>query len=298
LQITTSRHRDLKRDKRGLSNIIVVVLSLVILAIIVVNVILWNYQMSQSDWERSQEALTVNSVSRLTDSPWFVTQTEYQLNKGVRISGSFSDTELIDGNYERFRESSSPRELDINGTFSIDISSYPLAHIRSVELQLVYSVDDTNEQWYMRAYNWISGTFSNVGFNSTNGHSPSVGWNTYAINLTDQWLSYVGSDGRVIVKVHDQGPDASRTNIEIDRLAIRAVLNGAIFTFQNKGPRTAHLVSIWTCNYTAHTRYETDIFVNSGETMSYTRVDITLPNGQYTAKVITERGNIGVYADG
>jgi hypothetical protein len=150
----------------------------------------------------------------------------------------------------------------------------------------------------MKAYNWASGAFSNTGFNSTNGHSPSVGWNSYAVNLTDQWRSYVGIDGRIIIKVHDQGPDSSRTNIDIDRLAARAVVDGAVLTFQNKGPRTAHLVSIWVCNSTAHSRYETDIFVSSGETMFYSRVDITLPNGQYTAKVITERGNTGVYVGG
>ncbi len=298
MQTTTSRRRDFKRDKKGLSNIIIVVLSLVILAIIVVNVILWNYQMSQSDWERTQETFTVDSVSRLTCSPWSVTQVEYQLNKGTRVSGSYSDTQFVDGGYERFRESTPARELDINGTFSLDVSSYPLAHIQTVELQLVYSVDDTSELWYMKAYNWTSGAFSSIGANLTSGHAPSVGWNSYAINLTDQWRSYVRNDGRITIKVHDQGPDSSRTNLDIDCLAVRAVVDGAVFTFQNKGPRTAHLVSIWVCNDTAHTRYETDIFVSSGETMSYSRVDITLPNGQYTAKVITERGNTGVYAGG
>jgi hypothetical protein len=254
--------------------------------------------MSQADWERTQEAFTVSNVSRLTDSPWFATQMEYQLNIGSQVRGSYLDTQFVDGSYERFRESTSTRELDINGTFTIDISSYPQAHIQTVELQLVYSVDDIGEQWFMKAYNWTSGTFSNVGFNSTNGHSPSVGWNSYTVNLTDQWRSYVGNDGRIIVKVHDQGADSSRTNIDIDRLAVRAVVDGVVFTFQNKGSRTAHLVSIWICGAVEHKRYETDIFVSSGETMSYTRTDIELPTGQYTAKVITERGNTGVYTGG
>jgi hypothetical protein len=281
-----------------LSNIIVVVLSLVILAVIVVNVILWNYQMNQSDWERAQETFAISSISRLTRSSWFVTQNEYRLNKGSRTSGTYLDTQFIDGSYEGFRESASPRQLDINGTFSIDISSYPLAHIQSVEMQLRYSVDDIGERWYMKAYNWTSGVFSNVGFNSTNGHSPSVGWNSYAVNLTDKWRSYVGNDGRIIVKVHDQVPDSSRTNVDIDRLAVRAVVNGAVFAFQNKGSRTAHLVSIWVWDFAAHRRYETDIFVSSGETLSYARVDIALPDGQYAAKVITERGNTAVYVGG
>jgi hypothetical protein len=42
-------------------------------------------------------------------------------------------------------------------------------------------------------------------------------------------------------------------------------------------------------------RYETNLFVNSGETYSYTRLDIPLPDGQYTAKVISERGNTAIH---
>jgi hypothetical protein len=295
LRITTSRQRSFRRNRKGLSNIIVVVLSLVVLSVIVVNVVLWDYQMNQADWERTQEEFTVNSVSRVTRSSWFVTQTEFQVTEGNRVSGSYLDTQIADGSYERFRESPPPRGFDANGTFSIDTSSFPLAYVDGMEILLRYAVDDVGERWFLKAFNWTSGAYSDSGFNSTNGHAPGSGWNSYAVNLTNMWHSYVSPEGRIIIKIRDQQPDSTRTNIDIDYLAVRAIVNGAIFTFQNQGSRTAHLVSIWVNNATAHMCYETDLFVNSGETYSYTRLDIRLLDGEYIAKVISERGNTAVH---
>jgi len=298
LQTTISRLRNFRKDRKGLSNIIVVVLSLVILVVIVANVVLWSYQMNQLDWERTQEALSIRNVSRMAHSSSFMVQSEYEVSDGNLVSGSYLDTQAVDGSFERFIESPPPRGLDINGTFAIDAISYPLTAIKSVEIQLRFAVDDVGERWYLRAYNWTAKTYSANGFNSTAGCLPSTGWNYYAVNLTNKWRSYVGQDGRIMVQVRDEGPDSTRTNVDIDYLAVRAVINGAVFTFENEGSRTAHLVSIWVNNATVHRRYETDTFVNSGELLSYTRLDISLPIGQYILKVVSERGNISVYTGG
>jgi len=298
LQTITSHLHDFRQDRKGLSNIIVVVLSLVILVVIVANVVLWSYQMNQLDWERTQETLSIRNVSPITRSSWFTVQGEYQVSDGNLVSGSYLDTQAVDGRFEKFRESPPPRGLDVNGTFSIDVSSYPLTAIKSVEIQLRFAVDDVGERWYLRTYNWTSKTYSDNGFNSTTGRLPSAGWNYYAVNLTSKWRSYVRDDGKIMVQVRDQGPDSTRTNVDIDYLAVRAVVNGAVFTFENEGSRTAHLVSIWVNNATIHRRYETDTFVNSGELLSYTRLDVSLPTGQYTVRVVSERGNIGVYTGG
>ncbi len=298
MQTIIGHQRSLRQNRRGLSNLITVVLSLVILVVIVSNVILWSYQMNQLDWEKMQENITVTDVSRMTCSSWFVTQSEYKVNQGGRTRGSYIGTQAVDSSYESFRESPPPRKLDINGTFSIDVSVYPLAYVQSVEIQLRYRVDDTNEKWFLKAYDWTSQTYSDNGFNSTTGHAPVSGWNYYAVNLTNNWRGYVRNDGRILVKVHDQLPDSTRTNIDIDFLSVRAVINGALFTFQNKGSHTVHLVSIWVNNSTVHRRYDADEFVNSGETFSYQRADILLPNGKSTMKVVTERGNTAVYVVG
>jgi len=45
-----------------------------------------------------------------------------------------------------------------------------------------------------------------------------------------------------------------------------------------------------------HQHYDIDVFINSGDTYSYVRDDISLPDGQSTVKVVTERGNIQVYS--
>jgi hypothetical protein len=57
-------HR-LKRNQRGVSNIIVVVLSLVIILAIVSNIILWNYEMNQVDWEKMRENVKITNVENV-----------------------------------------------------------------------------------------------------------------------------------------------------------------------------------------------------------------------------------------
>jgi len=54
--------RRFRRDRRGVSNIVVIVLSLVVITIIVSNVVLWSYQMSQLDWEKAREKIIISSA--------------------------------------------------------------------------------------------------------------------------------------------------------------------------------------------------------------------------------------------
>jgi hypothetical protein len=57
----------LKRDRRGVSNIIVVVLSLVIVVAIIANIVLWSYEMNQLDWEKMKEDISITNVERGTE---------------------------------------------------------------------------------------------------------------------------------------------------------------------------------------------------------------------------------------
>jgi len=57
--------RRFRRDRRGVSNIIVVALSFVIITLIVSNVVLWSYQMNQHDWEKSREKIAITNVKFL-----------------------------------------------------------------------------------------------------------------------------------------------------------------------------------------------------------------------------------------
>jgi len=450
--------RSFKKDKRGVSNVIVFVLGLVVVTVIVANVFLWNFEMNQLDWEKMQEDVRIIGVERDPSSGWFVTQNEYTVNVGSRVSGTYEDTQGVGGQYESFREAPPPAveetlrpdadgqyaqwgtvyplgtahwdccneqppdedasyvqtndntwkreayslsnhagsgiinwirvyararktasppsyiktlvrinstdyesadlalstsyqnqytqyntnpnngqpwtwseidslqagasskdfgtshvritavwvvvnytttsayELDMNGTFVIDVSTYPLAHIQTVEIQFRYKVDDVGEKWYLKAYNWTALTYGDSGFNSTTGHTPDIEWSYYTVNLTDKWGSYVQDDGTMYVKIVDEGPDGNQTTLDIDFLGVRVVMNGMRFTFKNEGSLTCHLVSLWIINSTVHQHYDVDVFINSGDTCSYVRYDFDLPNGQSTVKVVTERGNIEVYS--
>jgi hypothetical protein len=79
-------------------------LSLVLVVIIVGNVFLWSYQMSQLDMERMQETVSLTNVTRITRSSWSTAQTEYSINAGSRLSGTYTDTASADSLYETFRE--------------------------------------------------------------------------------------------------------------------------------------------------------------------------------------------------
>lgn len=54
--------KHLRLDKRGISNVIVVMLSLILVVIITANVVIWSSQMSHYDWEKSQEQITIVSA--------------------------------------------------------------------------------------------------------------------------------------------------------------------------------------------------------------------------------------------
>jgi hypothetical protein len=186
--------------------------------------------------------------------------------------------------------------LNLNDIYTIDLSEYPLAYIQSIEIQLRYRASDSSERWYLKAYNWTKAAYSDDGFNSTAGQIPTTGWDYYTVNLTTSWRSYVWNNGTLYVQFTDQGPDSSSTIIDIDFLGVRAIIDGARFSFRNDGALTSHLVSLWIINATVHQHYDIDVFVNSGENATYTRVDLRLPKDNFIVKVVTERGNTAVLA--
>ncbi len=247
--------------------------------------------MNQLDWEKMHENFRVISVAPSDHSSWFSTPQEYVVIEGSRSSGTFSDTQLVDDSFETFVESA---RLEIEGSFSIDIVTYPLEHIQTVESQMRYKANSTEEKLYIKAYNWSSSVFEDQGFNTTMGHVPSTEWDNYSLNFSDQWQNYVHANGTVKLRVIDETPDVNQTVIDIDFLAIRVVIDGAEFQFQNNGPSTLNLVSIWINNQTHHQRYDLDVFLNSAETVFYFSSDIILPSEPFTVRVVTKRGNIAI----
>jgi hypothetical protein len=189
--------------------------------------------------------------------------------------------------------------LVINNDFALDLSTYPLDYLSGIEIFIKYNVTENSERWYLNAYNWTSGEFSNTGFNVTEGSQPLSGeWNEYAINVTDYWNDYVTDEGLIRVGFSDEGLSANQTEVGIDFLGVRAITNGAVLSVKNSSPLSLHVVAVWITNTTTHERYDANWFMNSGETATYIRADITLPQGTYLAKIATERGNTAVFSEG
>ena len=111
---------------------------------------------------------------------------------------------------------------------------------------------------------------------------------THFRNATSYWRMKVKG-----VKATDEQFD-----LKVDWVEFKAVIaSGTLFTFKNEGSLTTHLVSLWVINSTHHQRYDIDVIINSGETLPYSRVDISLPAGEWIVKVVTERGNIAIFSE-
>lgn len=186
--------------------------------------------------------------------------------------------------------------LSISNNFIVDLSTYPLNYIYGIEIVVRYNVTEDAEKWFLKAYNWSASTFSDNGFNNTGGSQPTQNeWNEYAINITNDWASYVRGDGTLLVEFADEGLNATQAIMRVDFFAVRVIINGARLDLKNTSSLTAHIIAIWVTNSTLHQRYTANLFINAGEEKTYIRADITLPEENCIVKIVTERGNIAVF---
>ncbi|MEM2387177.1 MAG: hypothetical protein QXO50_04090 [Candidatus Bathyarchaeia archaeon] len=186
--------------------------------------------------------------------------------------------------------------LEISNLFKIDLSTYPLSHVYGVEILVRYNVSVAVERWFIKAYDWSSRSFIGIGFNNTEGDHPVANeWNDYAISINENWTRYIRDDGTIQIMFCDEGTSENQTLVQIDFIGVRVILNGLILEIKNSGATTAHIVSIWVINATHHMRNDADFFINSGEKATYIRVDISQPAGNFTVKIVTERGNIDTF---
>ena len=79
--------------------------------------------------------------------------------------------------------------------------------------------------------------------------------------------------------------------------ATRTEPAGISIAIKNTGSVSLHIVAVWVTNSTLHQRYSANVFMNAGESIVYNRTDITVPQGVFLAKVVTERGNIAVFSE-
>jgi hypothetical protein len=187
-------------------------------------------------------------------------------------------------------------QLNINCTFESDLSAYPLGYIKGIEIAIRYNVSDASEKWFLKAYNWTAKTFTDEGFNTADGSQPTLNeWNEYTVSVIDHFADYISSDGTLIMEFRDEASSTDQATVEIDFFCARIMVNGIRLDITNSSPFTTHIVAIWMINSTNHQRFNANLFMNSGEDVTYTRVDISLPLDRFVIRVATERGNLAVY---
>jgi hypothetical protein len=222
-------------------------------------------------------------------------------NWKIKITGTKTDTTPFDMKIDWIRLKVSPSDtcrLDINNNFTIDPVTYPRSTICGIEIQIRFNETANGERWFLKAYNWATGTFTDAGFNDTTGDTPTPNaWNDYSISVTANWADYVREDGVIRIELVNEGLSTNQATVEIDFLGARAIMNSTSFDVKNSSPLSIHIVALWITNSTNHQRYDADLFLNSGESASYLRADISLPENDFTAKVVTERGNIAAFSN-
>lgn len=176
----------LKRNKRGISNIIVIVLSLVIVTILVANVVLWSYQMNQLDWERSQEKIQITNVRLISPNILHLTIQ----NKGsvpVRVIAIWISNNTL---HERI-----PSDLYIDSSqtathmvaYTLKINDfYVIKAVTERGNIATFSANFTTSNKAMVAYG--EAAISIPRYRIWNGIAWNVGANSFTASSTIQWI--------------------------------------------------------------------------------------------------------------
>jgi hypothetical protein len=243
----------------------------------------------QTDTTKSQTVTDAPMNFRDADGNWTVKIT------GTKVTGTPFELKM---DWVEFKATTSDvYRLKISNDYTIDLSTYPRNNLHGIEILIRYNPTEDAERWFLKAYNWATAGFSDAGFNVTGGSQPTRDeWNEYAIAVTDNWADYVSSDGVIRIEFFDEGLTTNQTVVGMDFFGARAIIDGTRLDLKNSSPLSLHIVAVWIENSTTHQRYDADLFLNSGESTTYIRADIILPQDAFLAKVVTERGNIAVFS--
>jgi len=243
-----------------------------------------------TDETRSQAIVANPTYYRNSTGAWKIRIT------GVKATASPFDLKL---DWVEFKTSvAGICRLNITNTYRIDLETCPIDYINGIEILLRYDVSNSDEKWFLKAYNWAASSFSGTGFNNTGGSQPTLGqWNEYAINVTSGWADYIAENGTILIEFSDEGISTNQAVVGIDFLAVRTIIDGTSLELKNSSPLSTRIVAVWITNSTTHQRYNADLFLNAGEAATYIRADIKVPQDILLAKVVTERGNVAVFSE-
>ena len=149
----------------------------------------------------------------------------------------------------------------------------------------------------IQLYNFTSGAYQTSGFGYaayTSSATPNTDENS-AQSTTVGTTDFRNATGYWKIKITGVKSGTTQFDFKADFIEFcEQNVNGALLTFENSGPLTAHIIAVWVSNSTSHQRYTVNLFINSGENLSQVCPEVCILDGNYTMKIVTERGNMAV----
>ncbi|MCS7113905.1 MAG: hypothetical protein N3F10_04445 [Candidatus Bathyarchaeota archaeon] len=179
METIISRRKNFIDDRRGLSNAIVVLLSLILITVIVANVVIWSYQMNQLDWGKTQENFRVLNVERNNS---VIGACGILVLNGSQISGTINDTWEIDDSYMSFMERKLKGEgASVRYYYPSSNSTHGGTRYISGSIGDLYAIGDGNYMRF-RSYESYDYTYSQITFVSS-----GAGSGTTQVQLTPSY---------------------------------------------------------------------------------------------------------------
>ena len=114
--------------------------------------------------------------------------------------------------------------------------------------------------------------------------------------ITTNATHFRETSGHWKIKATGVKRSSSQLDMNADLVQLQVPGNGLQFLLRNSGAVTAHVVAVWVINSTVHQRYQVSIYMDSGAEVLFHRNDINISPGNFTAKIVTDRGNIATFS--
>jgi hypothetical protein len=163
-------------------------------------------------------------------------------------------------------------------------------------IDAAWSTSNVSVTFQLFDYNLGAYPTSGDGFVSYNsGMSPYVD-EARNQTITANPTRFHSTSGQWRVRVTGVKSSSAQFDLGVDLIELQPPSGGPYFTFKNSGTLTSHIVSLWVINSSLHQHYDLSIYLNSGQSIVFYRDDISVPSGQYTIRIVTDRGNLAVFS--
>jgi hypothetical protein len=163
-------------------------------------------------------------------------------------------------------------------------------------IDAAWSTSNVSVTFQLFDYNLGAYPTSSDGFISYNsGMSPHVD-EARNQTITANPTRFHSTSGQWRVRVTGVKGSSAQFDLEVDFIELQPPSGGPFFMFKNNGTLTSHIVSLWVINSSLHQHYDVSIYLNSDQSIVFYRDDISVPSGQYTIRIVTDRGNLAVFS--